>query len=135
MYIFYIAFPNSPSPEHATNRDNVGLPIHRDTIIAKHDTPFTRKNSIALATVMLTTSNNTNSSSSSSSSSSTMRFIHINEYEYMNNYVDPLQYIILHTRIRICIYRLCSYTATSLVIILMLLTFCSKGSSCMMCDL
>ena len=37
---------------------------------------------------------------SNSSSSSTMRFIHINEYEYMNNYV---QYIILHTRIRICI--------------------------------
>ena len=31
-------------------------------------------------------------------SSSTMRFIHINEYEYMNNYA---QYIILHTRIRI----------------------------------
>ena len=31
-------------------------------------------------------------------SSSTMRFIHINEYEYMNNYS---QYIILHTRIRI----------------------------------
>ena len=30
--------------------------------------------------------------------SSTMRFIHINEYEYMNNYA---QYIILHTRIRI----------------------------------
>ena len=29
---------------------------------------------------------------------STMRFIHINEYEYMNNYA---QYIILHTRIRI----------------------------------
>ena len=32
--------------------------------------------------------------------SSTMRFIHINEYEYMNNNV---QYINLHTRIRICI--------------------------------
>ena len=31
-------------------------------------------------------------------SSSTMRFIHINEYEYINNYA---QYIILHTRIRI----------------------------------
>ena len=37
-----------------------------------------------------------------SSSSSTMRFIHINEYEYMNNYV---QYIILHTRIRIFISK------------------------------
>ena len=36
----------------------------------------------------------------SNSSSSTMRFIHINEYEYMNNYV---QYIILHARIRIFI--------------------------------
>ena len=42
--------------------------------------------------------------------SSTMRFIHINEYEYMNNYV---QYIILHTRIRIFSSKLCSYTATS----------------------
>ena len=39
-----------------------------------------------------------------------MRFIHINEYEYMNNYV---QYIILDTRIRISISKLCSYTAKS----------------------
>ena len=32
-----------------------------------------------------------------------MRFIHINDYEYMNNYV---QYIILHTRIRIYVHTL-----------------------------
>ena len=35
-----------------------------------------------------------------------MRFIHINEYEYMNNNV---QYINLHTRIRICIYVAVAY--------------------------
>ena len=74
---------------------------------------------------------------STCSSSSTMRFIHINEYEYMNNYV---QYIILHTRIRMCIYGVFIH-CNILTIMLMLLTFSSKGSSlvahlqCMMCDL
>ena len=71
------------------------------------------------------------------SSSSTMRFIHINEYEYMNNNV---QYINLHTRIRICIYVVFIH-GNILTIMFMLLTFNSKGSSlvahlqCMMCDL
>ena len=59
------------------------------------------------------------------SSSSTMRFIHINEYEYITNYV---QYINLHTRIRICIYVEFKH-CNNLTIILMLLTFSSKGSS------
>ena len=72
-----------------------------------------------------------------SSSRPTMRFIHINEYEYINNNV---QYINLHTRIRICIYVVFIH-CNILTIMLMLLTFSSKGSSlvahlqCMMCDL
>ena len=66
-----------------------------------------------------------------------MRFIHINEYEYMDNYV---QYILLHTRIRISILVVFIHCKI-LTIMLMLLTFSSKGSSlvahlqCMMCDL
>ena len=54
-----------------------------------------------------------------------MRFIHINEYEYMNNYV---QYTHLHTHIRICVYVEFIH-CNKLTIILMLLTFSSKGSS------
>ena len=63
-----------------------------------------------------------------------MLFIHINEYEYMNNNV---QYRNLHTRIRICIYVVFIH-CNILTIMLMLLTFSSKGSAhlqCMMCDL